>query len=176
MNRNRMFRSVAALVLMAFIVAVGIAAAARSTKVTTSAAEALAAWRLGEHSASQAASTIGDALAAWRQGEKQAGGANSLAPYSAAAIDRYLRLKQLGGRSPRVDRALIEWRQGEQHAGKAALPKNLDRGPELWTPGARQTSSAVALEPHERNPLLSAYRQREQWASDSAQALSRRAR
>jgi hypothetical protein len=51
-------------------------------------------------------------------------------------------------------------------AGKAALPKNLDRGPELWVPSASQPSRATPLDLHERHPESIAYRQSEHVAGD----------
>jgi hypothetical protein len=49
----------------------------------------------------------------------------------------------------------------------AALAKNLDRGPESWEQEANQPSYAAALDPHERNPKLIEYRERQRAAGNT---------
>ena len=49
----------------------------------------------------------------------------------------------------------------------SALPKNLDRGPELRAQDTSQPSNATALDPHERNPWLNEYWQGQRAAENA---------
>jgi len=134
MNRNRLFKWIVALAMVAAITfAASMATASPSGKTAVSAEDALSAYRQGEkagRAASAIAASVEKALIAYRQGEKL----TDLAAKPAVSVEQALFQYRQGEHSVSnvtgeagndAGKALIEWQRGE--ALPAPIPDAVER-------------------------------------------------